>query len=100
MAEAADAYQRHVESSVFPKLRRLEGFARGRVLRRNRDGRVEFLVMTEWTSWCAILAFAGGSPDRAVVDTQARALLSDFDSDVDHFELVHESLLGWKLSNR
>jgi heme-degrading monooxygenase HmoA len=89
--ESADEYERHVATAVFPKLEHLDGYLRGRVLRRTVDRHVEFLVVTEWASWTAIRAFAGDVPDRAVVDSDARAILSDFDTHVEHFEVVRES---------
>ena len=89
--ETADAYQRHVVSSVFPALRKLPGFIRARVLRRTSGDHVEFLVMTEWESLDAVRVFAGDAIDRAVVEPAARAVLSDFDDHVDHFELVEQS---------
>lgn len=88
--ESADAYQHHVTRTVFPKLTRIDGFLGARVLRRAVQGRVEFLVITEWRSWDAIRAFAGGSPDVAVVEPDARAVLDDFDTHVDHFEVAYE----------
>jgi heme-degrading monooxygenase HmoA len=90
-AESADAYQRHVATTVFPKLEQLNGYVHGRVLRRDIDDFVEFLVMTEWASSSAIRAFAGDTPDHAVVEPEARTLLSDFDLRVEHFEVVEES---------
>jgi heme-degrading monooxygenase HmoA len=89
--ESADAYQRHVATTVFPKLKGLDGFVRGRVLRRDVEGRIEFLVMTEWASLRAVEAFAGDTPDRAVVEPAAREVLADFDAHVEHFEVVEES---------
>ncbi len=91
-AESAGAYVDHVTGVVFPKLRQLTGYLRGRVFRRHRDGAIEFLVVTEWTSWDAIRAFAGEDVDRAVVEPEAQAVLSDYDEHVDHFELVHDSV--------
>jgi heme-degrading monooxygenase HmoA len=90
-AESADAYQRHVTTNVFPKLERLYGFIRGRVLRRRVDDQVEFLVMTEWASLDAVRAFAGDELDRAIVEPAARLVLADFDTHVEHFEVVQES---------
>ena len=87
----ANAYERHVTTAVFPKLAELDGYLRGRVFRRTLDGQVEFLVITEWESWAAIRAFAGDDPSRAVVEPEARAVLSGFDAHVDHYELVHDS---------
>ncbi len=88
--ETADAYQHHVTTAVFPKLDAIDGFRGARVLRREVGGRVEFLVMTEWASWDAIRAFAGTTPDVAVVEPDARAVLDDFDTHVEHFEVSNE----------
>jgi heme-degrading monooxygenase HmoA len=90
LPEQADAYKTHVTTTVFPKLAQLKGFLRGRVLCRDLDRHVEFLVMTEWESQTAIRAFAGDTPDLAVVGPAARAVLSDYDSRVEHFEVIQE----------
>jgi heme-degrading monooxygenase HmoA len=87
--DGADAYFAHVTSVVFPKLRRIDGFRGGRVLRRNIDGSVEFLVITEWASWDAVRGFAGARPEIAVVEPEARALLTEVDEHVQHFDLAH-----------
>jgi PhnB protein len=68
----------------------MTGFLRGRVFQRPQDEKIEFLVVTEWTSWDAIRAFAGDDVNRAVVEPAAQASLTDFDERVDHFELVDE----------
>lgn len=66
----ADAYQRHVTMK--------------------NGGGVEFLVITLWDSMDAIRKFAGDDPEAAVVEPEARAVLSDYDNFVRHCE-VHES---------
>jgi hypothetical protein len=38
----------------------------------------------------AVKRFAGEQADRAVVEPEAQAVLSDFDDFVTHFEVVHE----------
>jgi heme-degrading monooxygenase HmoA len=91
LPESADAYQTHVTETVFPRLRNLEGYIGGRVLRRGVGDHIEFLVMTEWTSRQAIHAFAGNDSDLAVVEPAARAVLSDFDRHVEHFEVAFET---------
>ena len=37
----------------------------------------------------AVCKFAGLKPEKAVVEPEARAVLSDFDETVKHFEIVH-----------
>jgi heme-degrading monooxygenase HmoA len=86
----ADAYQRHVTMRVFPSLAAIQGHCGARVLRREHGGRVEFVVMTLWDSMEAVRRFAGDNPEAAVVEPEARAVLSDYDNFVRHYE-VYES---------
>src|SRR5262245_11389303 len=86
----ADAYQRHVTKTVFPALAAIRGHRGARVLRREDAGRTEFLVMTFWDSMDAIRKFAGDRPERAVVEPEARAVLSEFDDFVRHYEVAHD----------
>jgi hypothetical protein len=62
---------RHVTLKVFPALAAIQGHRGARVLRREAD-------------------FAGESCEHAVVEPEARAVLSDYDNFVRHYE-VHES---------
>jgi heme-degrading monooxygenase HmoA len=82
----APRYRAHLLSDVMPRLLGISGFLGLRLLQRVHPAGVEVLVMTEWSSWDAIRAFAGPAPDVAVVEPEARALLEDFDPHVDHFE--------------
>jgi len=81
----ADSYARHFLYVVLPKLQSLQGFAGGTLLRRTVGDEIEFLVLTSWESMDAVKQFAGNTPDVAVVDADARALLSTFDATVDHW---------------
>jgi heme-degrading monooxygenase HmoA len=86
--ESADAYQQHVRRQVFPKLSRLDGYVSGLVLRHDEGSGVDFLVITQWTSLEAIRAFAGDDIERAVVEPDARALLSYAAPTARHFQIV------------
>jgi heme-degrading monooxygenase HmoA len=55
------------------------------------DDEVEFVVLTLWESMDAVRKFAGPKPEKAVVEPDARAALTDFDELVAHFEVVHRS---------
>jgi heme-degrading monooxygenase HmoA len=87
----AEDYQRHVLTCVFPKLQAIHGYIGGRVMRRDVNAGVEFLVETEWISLDAIRAFAGNELDHAVVEPAAQATLRSFDHHVDHFQVVEDS---------
>lgn len=93
-ADSAAAYERHVTAHVFPKLEQIDGYVGGRVLRRDVDGAVEFVVMTEWASLNAIRSFAGDTLDRAVIDPEARELLSAYDEYVELFEVTSSDSRG------
>ncbi|MGA2487793.1 MAG: antibiotic biosynthesis monooxygenase [Roseiarcus sp.] len=88
--ERADAYPKHFRESVVPGLRGLAGFVGAQLCCRQIDGKLEFLVLTRWRSLEAIRAFAGPSPERAVVEPGAVAALIDFDATVRHYEVIED----------
>jgi heme-degrading monooxygenase HmoA len=81
-------YVEHLEQSVFPQLEQLDGHQSAYLLQRTVGGDVEFLVITLWDSLDVIRQFAGDDVGTAVVEPAARALLSDFDEHVDHYEVA------------
>lgn len=87
--DGAEAYVRHVTGRVFPSLQNVPGYRGARLLRREAEPRVEFLVLTFWDSMEAVRRFAGDDPTVAVVEPAARAVLADFDEFVSHYDLVH-----------
>ena len=84
---AAD-YIRHVTTKVFPKIRAIEGHRGEYLLRRDVKDSVELVVLTLWDSIEAIRQFAGPEPNKALVEPEARAVLTSFDEYVTHFEVV------------
>jgi heme-degrading monooxygenase HmoA len=89
-AENAPAYRRHLETSVVPELKKLAGFEGLKLCQRARQDGVEVLVMSQWRSMDAIKAFAGATPDQAVVEPAARAVLTQFDDFVSHYDVTLE----------
>lgn len=84
-------YPQHFRSAVLPDLRKLPGFL-GAFLSQRQDGeRVEFLVLTRWSSMEAVRAFAGSNPDRAVVEPGAIAALSEYEHAVRHYEVIEDA---------
>ena len=84
------AYAEHLRTRVLPQLRRLDGYAGASLLRRDADGGTELIVVTRWRSLDAVRAFAGDDPDVAVVEDEAAAVLSRYDTRVRHYEIVTE----------
>jgi uncharacterized protein len=89
--EKEDAYVQHVTEKVFPSLGRIEGHRGASLLRRRVDGAIEVVVLTLWETMDAIRRFAGSEPERAVIEPEARAALTEFDDFVAHFEVVHST---------
>lgn len=84
----ADAYHAHVTGTVFPQLKALAGHQGAWLLRRELGGQVEFLAVTFWESLDSIRSFAGEDTDTAIVEPEARAVLSGFDDVARHYELA------------
>jgi hypothetical protein len=84
----ADAYIRHARQRVFPTLTKSHGYRGAYILRRILDATAEVVVVTFWESMAAVRQFAGTHPEKAVVEPEAKAVLSDFDRVVRHFEIV------------
>lgn len=86
-AKAGD-YVRHISETVFPQIQSLPGHRGAYLLRRSVGNTIEFLVLTLWASMDAIRGFSGPEPGKAVVEPAARAVLSEFDETVTHYEVV------------
>ena len=92
---AADAYMAHFDKAVRPKLDGTGGFIDATVERiGDDDRRIEIVVVTRWTSLDAIRAVAGDALDTAVVEPEARSVLSDYDRRVHHIELAEGEAFG------
>ncbi|HET6621945.1 MAG TPA: hypothetical protein VFG64_18550 [Dongiaceae bacterium] len=89
MAANADACQRFVTGQVFAGLPAIPGHRGAYLLKRPVGEEVEFIAVTLWDSLDAIRGFAGEHIEHAVVEPEARAVLSSFDDVVRHFELAH-----------
>ena|SRR5436190_23882214 len=87
----AEMYLRHVTKTVFPSLSAIQGHRGARVLRRSVGNGVEFVVMTLWDSMESVRRFAGPNPESAVVEPEARAVLSEYDDFVRHYEITYDA---------
>jgi heme-degrading monooxygenase HmoA len=86
----APAYADHLHRRVLPQLRGLDGYTGASLLRRDADGESELIVVTRWRSLDAVRAFAGDDLDAAVVEPEAAAVLTRYDTRVRHYEIVIE----------
>ena len=85
----AEEYIHHATKHVFPQIRAIEGHRGDYLLRREVDEGVERVVLTLWESMEAVRRFAGLEPNKAVVEPEAKAVLTSFDEHVTHYEVVH-----------
>lgn len=86
--DRAAAYQEHIAQKVFPALRTMEGHRGAYLLRCEAGGKTEFLALTLWQSRAAIHQFAGDQLDRANVEPEAQAILTDYDDFARHYEVA------------
>ncbi|HKW91331.1 MAG TPA: hypothetical protein VJX92_05480 [Methylomirabilota bacterium] len=84
----AEQYLTHFRNGVLPALRRLAGHRGALVLRRPVGAEVEITVLTLWASLASVHEFAGPDPTLAVVEPEARAVLTAFDERATHYELA------------
>jgi heme-degrading monooxygenase HmoA len=62
------------------------------VLRRVKNGKAEFTLISHWESWEAIKAFAGADHERAVYYPEDEKFLLEMLPEVEHHEILSASL--------
>ena len=90
-AANADSYVRHFTGTVSAELKDLAGHRGAWLLRREIDGRTEFIAWTLWDSRQSIEAFTGPDISKSVVESEARAVLSAFDDFAIHYDVAFKS---------
>ena len=84
----ADAYEQFLRTKMFPSIHRVPGYLGADLLRREDGDKVAFVTITRFESLESVRAFAGEDYEQAVVEPDARALLSRFDQRSEHYEVV------------
>ncbi len=83
----ADAYERLLSETVFPKLTQVEGYEGGYLLRSDGPEEVKFVVVNFFNSIDAVKRFAGDDYTVAVFEPDARRLLSKAEPIARHYEV-------------
>jgi heme-degrading monooxygenase HmoA len=83
----ADAYERLLRDSVLPRLKRIDGYRGGYVLRSDSADEAEFVVVNLFESLEAVRQFAGPDHDVPVFEPEARRLLSRIEPIARHYEV-------------
>lgn len=84
----ADAYQEFLATTMFPSMHRVPGFAGVELLRRDDGDEVAFITVSRFESLDAVRAFAGDEYEQAVIEPEAKALLSRHDERSEHYEIA------------
>jgi antibiotic biosynthesis monooxygenase (ABM) superfamily enzyme len=84
----ADAYEDFLRTKMFPSIHRVPGYLGADLLRREDGEEIAFVTITRFESLDAVRAFAGEDYEQAVVEPEARELLSRFDASSEHYEVV------------
>lgn len=92
---SAPAYANHLRHHVLPAVKAVDGYAGAMLLQRDEtSSAVEVLVVTFWASLDAIRGFAGDDLEAAVVNDEAKPMLTGFDRRVRHYEIVVDDRVG------
>jgi antibiotic biosynthesis monooxygenase (ABM) superfamily enzyme len=86
--ENADAYEAFLRTTMFPSMQLVDGFRGVDLLRREDGDEIAFVTISRFDSLDAVRGFAGDDYERAVVEPEARELLSRFDGRSTHYETV------------
>jgi heme-degrading monooxygenase HmoA len=86
------AYRDHLVGVVLPELHKLPGFQGLDLCEVPRGDLVELMVISRWQSMEAVKAFAGSTPDKAVVEPGAKAVLAEYDEFVTNYEVTLEAM--------
>jgi heme-degrading monooxygenase HmoA len=90
-AQKADVYEALLRTEVFPSIRakQIAGFERIELFRRPSEtaDEVEFMTVMWFTTFDAVMSFAGEDYETAYVPAAARALLTRFDHRSRHYEV-------------
>lgn len=90
--EDADEYERILRTEVIPAIlaRKMPGFRRIEILRREAGDEIEFTTIMRFDSLGDIQAFVGEDIEVSHVPDAARAVLKRFDKRTRHFEIRDE----------
>jgi len=86
--EDADKYEKMLRESILPGIGRVTGYNGAQLLRRNHKTESEFTIITYFENLKAVIAFAGEDYTKAVVEPEARKLLTRCNIRAAHYDLV------------
>ena len=84
----AETYGRYFEETGIKEIKATKGNQGVWLMRRVRDGRAEFVVISMWYSLESIKAFAGHEHDKAVYYPKDKKFLLNLNPHVSHYEVL------------
>ncbi len=84
----SDQYFEYLMKTGIPDYRKTEGNLGVYVLRRTRDNRAEFLLISMWQSFEAIRRLAGEDSEKAVYYPEDSEFLLELEPRVTHYEVL------------
>ena len=85
-----DVYYDYLQQTGLKEYAAVPGNRGVPTLRRVKDGRCEFVILTFWESWDAIRAFAGEDYEKAVYYPEDERYLLEKLPFVEHYELLNQ----------
>ena len=82
----AKAYEAFLFDTLLPQVKALDGYVSAEVLHRMDGDQIAWVSILKFASMEHIRQFAGDTPEAAVLEPEALALLSRYDTHVTHFE--------------
>ena len=91
-SENAAAYQEIVHTEVIPEIesRKIPGFRRIDLMKRDHGSEVEFQTLMWFDNLDAIIAFMGSDHTHSHVPPRAREILARFDARAHHYEVIDQ----------
>ena len=86
--ERADEYIFHLQNDTFKKIKNIDGFISSKILQKEVEEGIEFLIITEWESIEAIKKFAGEQFNIAVVPQLVKEIMIRYDHEVRHYMVI------------
>jgi hypothetical protein len=90
----ADKYERLLNEEIFIgiKKREIAGYKGIQLLRRQIENETEFITIMWFDSIDSVIVFAGKNYEDAVVPDKAQMILSRFDKQSQHYEVITQDL--------
>ena len=85
--ERAQEYIAHLQIETFQQITLIPGFISAKILERDIQEGIEFLIITKWQDIDAIKQFAGSNIEIAVVPELVQDIMLKYDKSVSHYKV-------------